>query len=273
MSNTKLQRINAHERDEHILFFEDGHKYMIKTDPKSKYTSVTTWVHQQFPKFNADEIISKIMSGPKWTPENKYWGMSVQDIKGEWDRNRDEAAKAGTEMHYQIECFMNGGAEGQSPSHKDLLVNVCDHQDNSKDWSMFLKFVEDFPELKPFRTEWMVYHEDLKLAGSIDMVYQNSDGTLSIYDWKRSKEITKDAWGKTGISKKFKDVPHSNFYHYSLQLNVYKYILEEKYGCSVKDLFLVRIHPDSDEYELIEVPVIDIFGKPIVSFNKCLISI
>jgi nucleoside-diphosphate-sugar epimerase len=39
--------------------------------------------------------------------------------------------------------------------------------------------------------EWMIFDEDLKLAGSIDMVYENPDGTLSIYDWKRSKDISK----------------------------------------------------------------------------------
>jgi hypothetical protein len=27
------------------------------------------------------------------------------------------------------------------------------------------------------------------LAGSIDMVYKNEDGTFSIYDWKRTKQM------------------------------------------------------------------------------------
>ena len=59
------------------------------------------------------------------------------------------------------------------------------------------KFVKDHPQLKPYRTEWMIFDEDLKLAGSIDMVYENPDGTLSIYDWKRSKDISKvNGWNK-----------------------------------------------------------------------------
>ena len=56
--------------------------------------------------------------------------------------------------------------------------------DEQVEWEYFLQFVGDHPELKPYRTEWMIYDEDLKLAGSIDMVYENADGTLSIYDWK-----------------------------------------------------------------------------------------
>jgi hypothetical protein len=41
-----------------------------------------------------------------------------------------------------------------------------------------------------------------------------------------------------------------------LQLNTYKAILEKKYGKTVKELFLVRLHPDAEEktYELIKIP-------------------
>ena len=104
-------------------------------------------------------------------------------------------------------------------------------------------------------TEWTVYHEDLRLAGSIDMVYENPDGSLSIYDWKRSADISKvNSWNKTALTKCISWMPDSNFWHYALQLNTYKMILETKYGKIVKELFLVRLHPDSDNYELIQVP-------------------
>jgi hypothetical protein len=50
----------------------------------------------------------------------------------------------------------------------------------------------------------------------------------------------------------------SNFWHYSLQLNTYKAILERKYGKQVTYLCLVRLHPDNEEqtYELLEVPIL-----------------
>ena len=48
----------------------------------------------------------------------------------------------------------------------------------------------------------------------------------------------------------------SNFWHYALQLNTYKAIIERNYGKTVKDLYLVRLHPDAEEknYELIKLP-------------------
>jgi ATP-dependent exoDNAse (exonuclease V) beta subunit len=118
--------------------------------------------------------------------------------------------------------------------------------------------VEDHHYLKPYRTEWTIYHEDAKIAGSIDMVYENPDGTLEIYDWKRCKEITAvNGWNETATNPLIKHLPATNFWQYSLQLNTYKKILEEKYGKRVTKLCLVRIHPDSSQYELLEVPFLD----------------
>jgi ATP-dependent exoDNAse (exonuclease V) beta subunit len=123
----------------------------------------------------------------------------------------------------------------------------------------FIQFIKDTPHLKPYRTEWTIFHEDLKLAGSIDMVYENPDGSLSIYDWKRSKNITRiNPYNKFAITKSVCHVPDSNFWHYSLQLNTYKTILEQKYGQIVKELYLVRLHPEAEEnsYELIALPIL-----------------
>ena len=52
-------------------------------------------------------------------------------------------------------------------------------------------------------------------------------------------------------------MPATNFWQYSLQLNTYKKIIEDKYGKTVTKLCLVRIHPDAQEYELLEVPFLD----------------
>jgi ATP-dependent exoDNAse (exonuclease V) beta subunit len=103
----------------------------------------------------------------------------------------------------------------------------------------------------------MIFDEDLKIAGSIDMVYENPDGTLSIYDWKRSKDISRiNDWNKFAINPTIGHMPDTNFWHYSLQLNMYKAILERKYDKKVTKLCLVRLHPDADTYELLDVPIL-----------------
>lgn len=249
---------NKHDRDDNIHFDEPTHKYTILNDINSSYISVTTFNHQHFAKFDADKIIKNMMKGSNWNPSNKYWGMSIEDIKGLWNNNASIVSNEGTKMHFDIECFMNQNLVDEndipiSYTHQELLDIYNEEIDNgilppntSDEWLFFLKFVKAFPNLKPYRTEWVVYNEDIKLAGSIDMVYENPDGTLSIYDWKRVKEITKtNSFNKFAVTNCINHLPDTNFWHYSLQLNTYKVLLEEKYGKIVKDLYLVRLHPNN----------------------------
>lgn len=259
--NPVLQQKNVHERDSQIKFYARGHKYEIKCDPKSKYTSVTTWNHSHFPKFDADAVIQNIFNSKGWGPDHKYWGQTAEQIKASWKSNGDAVAGAGTSLHERIENFMNNDCfEDDYYTHKELYDEYDSKQaDSQVEWTYFLQFVKDNPDLKPYRTEWMIYDEDLKLAGSIDMVYENPDGTLSIYDWKRSKEISKvNGWNKFALNPLICHFPDTNFWHYALQLNTYKAILERKYGKTVTKLCLVRLHPDNQEqtYELLEVPIL-----------------
>jgi len=266
MSNTLLAELHPHPRDQYIQFFERGHEYKILTDPYSKYTSVTTWNHGHFPPFNADDIIDNMMRGKYWNPGHKYWGLDKQQIKNLWSQNSNAVSSAGTNLHADIEHFMNLGPRRYF-FQSDLLIPFHPpsnpiQSEGSKEWSYFLKFVQDHPRLVPFRTEWMIYDEDVQMAGSIDMVYVNpADGSLSIYDWKRSKEITKtNSFGRFASNPLIAHLPDTNYWHYALQLNTYKTILERKYGVRVKDLHLVRLHPDNnpdDTYELIPLPILE----------------
>jgi hypothetical protein len=262
--NDVLEQHYANEKDNNIKFYEKGHKYEVLTDKKTKYTSVTTFVHSHFPKFDANAIITAMMASKGWGPDHKYWGQTPEQIKAGWISNGTTVSTAGTNLHYKIECFMNNPDLEKGYTNRDLLKyyeekenNNTEIKDQDIEWNYFINFLKDFPDLKPYRTEWKVYDEDIKISGCIDMVYENPDGTLSIYDWKRSKEIsTTNNWNKFALTECISHLPDTNFWHYSLQLNTYKTILEEKYNKVIKDLFLVRFHstnPDNT-YDLLPVP-------------------
>jgi ATP-dependent exoDNAse (exonuclease V) beta subunit len=240
---TYLATVNAHPRDKFIEFDEGPHIYTVHGD--STFTSVTTWNHSHFEKFDADKIIDgMIKKGRLLDPNNKYYRMTKQQIKEQWNINGCVASSAGTKMHYDIECYNN----------------YMEVENDSIEFQYFLKFDSDFPQLKPYRTEWMVYYEELKLSGSIDMVYENPDGTIEIYDWKRCKEITNEnGFGKKSITPCISHLPDTNFWHYSLQLNTYKMILEHKYDKKVTGLYLICLHPDNvyKSYERIKVEFMD----------------
>lgn len=232
-----LKNNNQHPRDSGIVFDEEPHVYYVHGDPNN--TSVTTLVHKYFPKFDADAVIRRMMFSKNWS-NSPYYGKTAEEIKDQWKQNGLEATTKGTYLHKSIEAFYNNApvSDNETPEYK-----------------MFQQFYEDHKEsLEPYRTEWEVYDEDYKIAGSIDMVFKNlDDGTYSIYDWKRTKEIKmKNPYGGRG-SFPLDSFHDCNYVHYSLQLNIYKKILESKYGIRIRDMYLVCMHPTYDRYMKYEV--------------------
>jgi len=264
---TYLAKQNMHPRDQRIHFDEGPHKYTIQgiqgadnITSETEFTSVTTWVHEHFDQFHAKNIIAGMMRNKKkWNDpvaNFKYYGKTAEEIEQMWSTAGKEAAAKGTEMHYKIECFYNTADTDTAP----------DTTPETEEMQQFMKFHRDFSStLKPYRTEWTVFHEEARIAGSIDMVYEliephttdaaTATTPLVIYDWKRCREIS-----RTNNSFKFathptiEHLPDSNYWHYALQLNIYKYILLTKYGKTVTDLYLVVLHPDAQNYNRIKLP-------------------
>ena len=78
-----LKNKNPHPLDEHITFDEGPHIYTINGN--SNFTSVTTWNKSMFSKFDADEVIDKMMKSSKWS-ESKYFNMTKEEIKNAWKK-------------------------------------------------------------------------------------------------------------------------------------------------------------------------------------------
>jgi len=249
-----LSKKNVHPRDALITFEEGPHIYTVMGD-RGGYTSVTTWVHNHFSHFDSDKIINKILKSKKWStdPSYKYYKMTKEDIKKMWDNNRDAAACAGTNMHRDIEYF----------------YNELDIVNESTEYKYFLDFQKEHLHLTPYRTEWMVFHEELKISGSIDMIFENPDGTLQIFDWKRCNEIVKENnFNEYSKTQCISHLPDTNYWHYSLQLNMYKRILEDKYEKKITDLFLICLHPNNSSYLKIEVPILKKEMDDLIKYRK-----
>jgi ATP-dependent exoDNAse (exonuclease V) beta subunit len=253
---TKLALKNPHPRDKFISFDEGPHIYTVHGD--STFTSVTTFIHSHFSDFDADAVIDNMMPKIMTDPTYKYYGLTREQIKSQWAANGKIASSSGTDMHNDIEKYYN-----------DVPV-----ENNSIEFAYFKKFVADFPQLKPYRTEWTVYYEEVKLSGSIDMIFENPDGSLQIYDWKRSKGIEYEAYrDKCAKTKCISHLPDSNFWHYSLQLNIYRKILEEKYGKTITGLYLICIHPDNYNKSYQRIEVQDLRNEVAALFDERLIQL
>ncbi len=235
-----LRKIYPDERENHVIFYEDTHKYVI--DGEDNYISVTTFNHSHFEEFDADKIISNMRKGKNWV-KSKYYGMTDDEIKKLWDDNRIDASTKGTKMHLDIEGF----------------YNKIDVSNDSIEYGYFKKFHEDHKDITPYRTELIVYDKDLRMSGSVDFIVLNDDGTYDIYDWKRSRNISKTSpGGKFGNKDCIEHIPDSNYWHYSLQLNTYKQIIQKNYNKKIRDMWLVCLHPDNDNKSYKKIKVVDL---------------
>ena len=52
-------------------------------------------------------------------------------------------------------------------------------------------------------------------------------------------------------------LPDTNYFHYALQLNIYRHILETEYDMRVDGMYLGVLHPNRTDSLCIDVPPID----------------
>ena len=248
-----LTRTHVHPRDAHIAFDEPTHKYYVNGTCQGNI-SCTGFIHEFFGHFDAKKTIQKMRKSANW-PNSKYFGRTDEEIMKEWSDSGKQASAAGTAMHLAIEQYMHGAYAEIAPEIKE-----------TPEWRYFLKFWADHgADLEPYRSEWEVFTDSLvpvagerkiKLCGSIDMVYRRkSNGKFVIYDWKRSKEIKSDNPFQSGLAP-VDHLPDTNYWHYTLQLNVYKWILEQYYDVEVEDLYLVILHPDAPSYRRMRLNIL-----------------
>ena len=241
-----LAVVNEHERDKHVHFDEPTHIYTVKGQTAG-YISVTKFLHEFFPHFDAEATIRKMMRSPNW-PNSKWFGMTAEQIKAAWEANGKEASGAGTAMHLAIEQFLNGAAH-----------LIPDEILETAEWKYFQNFWNEHGhDLVPYRTEWEVWSEEYRLTGSIDMIfYRKSDNSYVVYDWKRSKQIkTNNEFGGSGFYP-LDHLPDCNYWHYTLQLNVYRWFLETYYGLKISDMYLIILHPDNKNYRRMQLNRLD----------------
>ena len=87
--------------------------------------------------------------------------------------------------------------------------------------------------------------EEPRLPVSIDLVLKSSDNdTFYLVDWKRSEKL-QDKYKGFGsfMNPPLQNVEDCQGYHYRLQLNMYKWILQTYYGINVQAMKVICVHP------------------------------
>jgi len=336
----ELSNRNPHHRDSCVRFEEASHQYFVDwcllgefskrealegagpslraildlraSNPEARFAesrivSVSAFYKPYWPGFDADKVISKMRNSVRW-PKSKYYGMEPADIKAQWAATCKAACDFGHDVHEAFEHHFNGQgakipafvAEHAAAPARDLDRRKC------KVYQQFLRFLEDTPLLRPYRTEMVLVSDGAHMVcGTPDLValtpgwasYNNSfesfHGTrefqdaargggvtsmvqkqppiasgslhLTVYDWKTCKEIKTKNFFEKGHPP-FDQYPNSNYWHYTVQLNTYAYLLEKYYKFVVVDgvcyrdvvvdkMMLVCVNPGFEKgYKLFDMP-------------------
>jgi hypothetical protein len=218
--------------DAKIEFDAETHVYTINGD--SSYRSVTTVLSSWFRPFDPQAAIRSVRK----SGNPKYFGLSDSEILKQWEHKRNNAAQLGTQMHANIEAYLQG-----KPVH-----------DNSREFLFFQRFMAE-NHFVHFGIELRLYYEPVKLVGTIDYVTLNKDGTVDIYDWKRSGDLNK-GMGMC-LHPALSHIPDTKYWRYTLQLNLYKFLLE-KNGHRVRNMYIACFHPENMMHQIYQVQNVDV---------------
>jgi ATP-dependent exoDNAse (exonuclease V) beta subunit len=202
--------------DPNITLEQETHTYLLADDPTFSFVSSTTFIHKFFEPFDKYKIANKLVNMPK------YRGRTVKSFIDEWKGSSDR----GSAVHEELETYILRKEEPVSLPAK-----------HGKAWlSLFSENMELIPET-------ILFSKELIISGMADLLLHNKEeDTYTIVDWKTSKRIDMKAFkGKKGIRKATRDIEDCNFNQYSLQLSLYRYILETYYGLKVTSQILVHV--------------------------------
>lgn len=222
-------KVIGEHRGVKISFDDPTHKYV--TDNVDDFTSVTTFIHTFFPDFESEKIATRCA---------KKRGVSVESLLDDWEQEGALGNSIGNNVHDFCEKYLLGQTLPNPVNEKakammsQMMVPLKNFKNN---FEIFMQ-----PELP-------IFSESLKLAGTIDLpAIRKKDKAFCLIDWKTNKKINVYNRYKSYGEIPIDHVDNTNYMHYSLQLNLYEYLLKrEDYIPKDTDVkkAIVHILPDS----------------------------
>lgn len=225
-----------HPSGRNIIFEEERHIYYIEDDPKFKFVSGTTFLHKFVNPFDRENI------SKKYAAKNN---LNQADVLKQWDDKARTSRENGTEVHAALENLFLG---------KSVVIPKSDDKVSKMKRigiQLFNKLQSDYILLE---SEKIVADLNYKIAGMIDLLAAKQDGTICIMDYKTNEKITYENIWQT-LKPPVSHLQDTSFNQYSLQLNIYQYIMtNQNYFAPDTKFERYLLHITPDKYDIIEVP-------------------
>lgn len=223
-----------HEVFKHIVFYEDGHKY-IDTNTGEQLVSVTTEKKKYLHPFDPKMVIYSA----------KKVGCSPEELQKEWDRLSYEGRERGTILHNYCQnlAFRKySKIDTTQYPHMDNLINQIHN------------FFDDYKHWITLAVECII--GDDKNAGQFDrLVEDENTKEIFLVDYKFQKSF-KGNYGKQ-MKEPYSQYPQDTLHEYGWQLSKYKSIME-KIGFKIDGLKLVHFNYEDTNYKVYDAPQIEI---------------
>ncbi len=263
-----LQEINNElKKFDKYKFYDDNHSYTYLEDDGTTTEvgiSVTTLIEKYTNTFNEDEMA---------TTKSLKDGIPKQKLLDSWHFERDFACCKGTHMHAYNEYLWRDG--NLYDYDKNLVVSEFGYDVIAPVWDKLKQIGNSFynkfkDNLIPIGLEQIVGSKDYDIAGTIDfLAYSKKLDALIIVDYKTNKKIRKRSFGNQRMLYPLNAIPDSNYYHYCLQLAIYKVLLEHETKLRVyPKKWLIWINESNEDFVLYECVNLDEKAKELLELRR-----
>ncbi|PIE90687.1 MAG: hypothetical protein CR997_04545 [Acidobacteria bacterium] len=237
----------------HIRYLDEGHRYLIDN---REMISVTTFIGLYKQVFDRE--------GHSLRCAQKK-GVSAQQILDEWDLKKEIACAKGIHFHRFAENYL---ANKEYPHSREEMEQTFGDASIVEELlelqKMFKQFYLDSSRnLVPVRSEWVVGDADLGICGMVDQLYFNKkSGQLELWDWKTNKAISRSSPYQKKMLGPVAHLDECEYNLYSLQLSLYKYIIEKNTDLRLGNSYLAWFHVPNGNYRIFRC---DHFAKELQS--------
>jgi len=224
-----------------VVYYDEPHKYYLGG---KELISVTTLLHKYQEEFN-EEYWSNYKA-------NEF-NLIPETIIRAWNFINKKGTMKGSIIHdYAENLFLNKVFKypekeilnefGFDPIKEEYLITK-NHVD---------KFHNDVRgKLIPIRTEMIVYDKESLVGGMLDMLFYNVRfNEFQIYDWKTNKKLSRES--DRHLLNDLFVLEDCDLVIYSLQLALYKLIIEKNTGIKLGKSYIVWYSHNNPTYEIIE---------------------
>jgi hypothetical protein len=234
-----------------IKFFEKDHHYEINGVRAKK--SVSQLIKKYEKPFEKEKIASHIA---------RRDGKPVEVILDEWKYNGDYSCHKGSEFHLMVENFYERRTIPIDKQAAVELINKSGGNNNLENYytemALLIKNFRNFYDWWKqdhilLKSEFVIGDKEKKVCGTIDnLSFNKKTGKLVLFDYKTNKEIKTKGYKDEMLLKPFDHIPNCELSKYSIQLLLYKLIIERNSPFEVGECNIVWV-AGKEDYELINI--------------------